>query len=75
MRGRAKTCMAMGNKSHYDPEHERVFVREMSGEYSLGHELKRLRDLPRVQKGANVTFQAGPQAFSKHFIASLGSPF
>ena len=41
----------MGNKSHYDPTHKRVFVREISGEYSLKHELKRLRELPRVQKG------------------------
>ena len=58
----------MGNKSHYDPTHKRVFVREISGEYSLKHELKRLRELPRVQKGAKVTFQSGPQAFSKHFM-------
>ena len=58
----------MGNKSHYDPTHKRVFVREISGEYSLKHELKRLRDLPRVQKGDKVTFQSGPQAFSKHFM-------
>ena len=58
----------MGNKSHYDPSHKRVFVREISGEYSLKHELKRLRELPRVQKGGSVTFQSGPQTFSKHFM-------
>ena len=58
----------MGNKSHYDPTHKRVFVREISGEYSLKHELERLRGLPRVQKGSEVTFQSGPQAFSKHFM-------
>ncbi len=58
----------MGNKSHYDPTHKRVFVREISGEYSLKHELQRLRELPRVQKGSTVTFQSGPQAFSKHFM-------
>jgi gentisate 1,2-dioxygenase len=58
----------MGNKSHYDGEHERVFVRAISGEYSLKHELKRLRDLPRVKKGSEVTFQSGPQAFSKHYM-------
>jgi gentisate 1,2-dioxygenase len=58
----------MGNKSHYDPTHKRVFVREISGEYSLKHELKRLRELPRVQKGSNVTFHAGPQTFSKHYM-------
>ena len=58
----------MGNKSHYDSAHKRVFVREISGEYSLKHELKRLRELPRVQKGGSVTFQSGPQTFSKHFM-------
>ena len=58
----------MGNKSHYDPEHERVFVRSISGDYGLKHELTRLRSLPRVQKGTEVKFMSGPQAFSKHFM-------
>jgi quercetin dioxygenase-like cupin family protein len=58
----------MGNKSHYDPEHERVFVRSISGDYGLKHELSRLRGLPRVQKGTEVKFMSGPQAFSKHFM-------
>jgi hypothetical protein len=58
----------MGNKSHYDPEQERVFVRGISGDYGLKHELNRLRSLPRVQKGTELKFTAGPQAFSKHFM-------
>jgi len=58
----------MGNKSHDDPRHKRVFVREISGEYRLKYELKRLRELARAQEGSTVTFQSGPQAFFKHFM-------
>jgi quercetin dioxygenase-like cupin family protein len=58
----------MGNASHYDPTKKRMFVRGISGEYNLKHELERLRSLPRVVKSASLDFTAGPQAFSKHFI-------
>jgi gentisate 1,2-dioxygenase len=58
----------MGNASHYDPSKKRIFVREISGEYSLKHELTRLRSLPRVVKSATLEFTAGPQAFSKHYM-------
>jgi quercetin dioxygenase-like cupin family protein len=58
----------MGNASHYDPTKKRMFVRGISGEYNLKHELERLRSLPRVVKSTQLDFTAGPQAFSKHFI-------
>jgi quercetin dioxygenase-like cupin family protein len=58
----------MGNASHYDPTKKRVFVREMSGEYSLKEELTRLRAIPRVVKSADRIFTAGPQTFSKHYM-------
>jgi gentisate 1,2-dioxygenase len=57
----------MGNKSHYD-DSERIFVREVSGQYGLKHELQQLRSRPRVRKGTEVRFTAGPQAFSKHYM-------
>ena len=58
----------MGNASHYDPTKKRMFVRGISGEYNLKHELERLRSLPRVVKSTQLDFTAGPQAFSKHFM-------
>jgi len=58
----------VGNASHYDPDKKRVFVREMSGEYSLKEELSRLRSQPRVVKSADRVFTAGPQTFSKHYM-------
>ena len=58
----------MGKESHYSSKKDRVFVRAIAGQYSLKDELKRLRDMPRVIKGKDLTFNDGPQSFSKHFI-------
>ncbi|HLH85812.1 MAG TPA: cupin domain-containing protein [Thermoplasmataceae archaeon] len=53
---------------HYHDREDRIFVRGISGEYSLKQELKRLRSLPRVIKSEKLNFIDGPQVFSKHFI-------
>jgi quercetin dioxygenase-like cupin family protein len=58
----------MGKESHYSSKKDRVFVRGIQGQYSLKDELKRLRAMPRVIKGKDLTFNDGPQSFSKHFI-------
>ena len=58
----------MGKESHYSSKKDRVFVRAIQGEYSLKEELQRLRSQPRVIKGKDLTFNDGPQSFSKHFI-------
>src|ERR671923_1063030 len=58
----------MGKESHYSSKKDRVFVRGIQGQYSLKDELKRLRSLPRVIKGRDLTFNDGPQSFSKHFV-------
>ncbi len=58
----------MGKESHYSSKKDRVFVRGIQGQYSLKDELARLRSLPRVIKGRDLTFNDGPQSFSKHFI-------
>jgi gentisate 1,2-dioxygenase len=59
----------VGNKAHYgDAAKKRVFVREISGEYSLKDELKRLREIPRVIKSRDRDFMSGPQTFSKHYM-------
>ena len=58
----------MGKESHYSSKKDRVFVRAIQGQYSLKDELARLRALPRVIKGTELTFNDGPQSFSKHFI-------
>ena len=47
---------------------DRTFVRRVGGEYNLSSELKRLRELPRVRRGRDLHFDAGPQAYSKHYI-------
>jgi gentisate 1,2-dioxygenase len=47
---------------------DRVFVRAIQGEYNLKEELKRLRSLPRVRKGAELEFTDGPQMFGRHYI-------
>ncbi|HEX3465346.1 MAG TPA: cupin domain-containing protein, partial [Candidatus Elarobacter sp.] len=54
--------------SYYHDQKDRKFVREVSGEYNLTEELKRLRALPRVRRGRDVAFQDGPQTFSKHYL-------
>src|SRR5712692_7002620 len=43
----------MGKESHYS---------------SMKDELARLRAMPRVIKGKDLTFNDGPQSFSKHFV-------
>jgi len=58
----------MGKESHYSSKKDRVFVRGIEGQYSLKDELARLRSLPRVIKGRDITFNDGPQSFSKHFV-------
>ena len=58
----------MGKESHYSSKKDRVFVRGIQGQYSLKDELKRLRAMPRVVKGKDLTFNDGPQSFSKHFV-------
>src|SRR6266540_1590465 len=58
----------MGKESHYSSKKDRMFVRGIHGQYSLKEELARLRSMPRVIKGRELTFNDGPQSFSKHFI-------
>ena len=58
----------MAKESHYSSKKDRVFVRAIQGQYSLKDELARLRAMPRVIKGKDLTFNDGPQSFSKHFI-------
>ena len=58
----------MAKGSHYSSKKDRVFVRAIAGQYSLKEELQRLRSLPRVINGKELTFNDGPQSFSKHFI-------
>lgn len=58
----------MGNESHYHSKKDRIFVRAIAGDYSLGQELERLRSLPRVRKGNAIKFTDGPQTFSKHYV-------
>ena len=58
----------MGKESHYSSKQDRIFVRGIQGQYSLKDELKRLRAMPRVIKGKDITFNDGPQSFSKHFV-------
>ena len=57
----------MGSQQH-DPDKERVFVRALTGAYSLKQELDRLRSLPRVIKGKDLKLDGGPQHFSRHYV-------
>jgi quercetin dioxygenase-like cupin family protein len=57
----------MGGKQH-DPDKDRIFVRELSGAYSLKDELGRLRAMPRVIKGKELKLDGGPQHFSRHYV-------
>jgi quercetin dioxygenase-like cupin family protein len=58
----------VAKESHYSSKKDRVFVRGIAGQYSLKDELKRLRGMPRVIRGRDITFNDGPQSFSKHYI-------
>ena len=57
----------MGERQH-DPDKDRIFVRELSGKYSLKDELGRLRAMPRVIKGKELKLDGGPQHFSRHYV-------
>jgi gentisate 1,2-dioxygenase len=56
------------NESHYHSKKDRTFVRAIQGAYSLKDELTRLRAMPRVQKGSQIAFVDGPQAYSRHYV-------
>ena len=56
------------NESHYHSKKDRVFVRGIQGQYSLKDELKRLRAMPRVRKGKEISFVDGPQTWSRHYV-------
>jgi gentisate 1,2-dioxygenase len=58
----------MGKESHFTSKKARAFVRGIEGHYNLKQELARLRSMPRVVKGRELTFNDGPQAFSRHYI-------
>jgi quercetin dioxygenase-like cupin family protein len=58
----------MAKESHYSSKKDRVFVRGIQGQYSLKEELARLRAMPRIVKGRDLSFNDGPQSFSKHFV-------
>src|SRR5680860_1261246 len=60
--------MSESEKGLYHEQTDRKFVREVSGAYNLGEELKRLRSQPRVRKGSEIPFVDGPQAYSRHYI-------
>ena len=57
-----------GNESHYHSKKDRTFVRAIAGPYNLKDELKRLRSMPRVRKGADIKFNDGPQTYSRHYV-------
>ena len=59
---------AAGNESHYHSKKDRIFVRGIAGKYSLTDELKRLRDMPRVRRAADIKFRDGPQTWSRHYV-------
>ena len=58
----------MSNESHYHSKKDRIFVRGMQGHYNLREELKRLRSLPRVRKGGEISFTDGPPCYSRHYL-------
>jgi gentisate 1,2-dioxygenase len=57
-----------GRADLYHSQKNRIFLREIAGEYGLNTELKRLRSVPRVQKGSEIKFVDGPQAYSRHYV-------
>lgn len=58
----------MGGDEHYHDRKDRVFVRGVSGAYSLKEELQRLRSLPRVIRPEVVPWTDGPQVYSRHYL-------
>lgn len=57
-----------GRPDLYHSQKNRIFLREIAGDYGLNSELKRLRSVPRVQKGTEIKFVDGPQAYSRHYV-------
>ena len=49
-------------------EKDRVFVREIKGNYDLKEELKRLRNMPRVIKGRNCLWHGGARMWNKELV-------
>jgi gentisate 1,2-dioxygenase len=58
----------MGKESHFTSKKPRMFVRGIEGDYGLKQELARLRSQPRVIRGRELTFNDGPQTFSRHYV-------
>ncbi|MEW2544502.1 cupin domain-containing protein [Streptomyces sp. NPDC047002] len=52
----------------YHGKKDRVFLRSVQGDYSLGDELARLRAQPRVRKAEELGFVDGPQTYSRHYV-------
>jgi quercetin dioxygenase-like cupin family protein len=61
----------VGKESHITSKKPRMFVRGIEGDYGLKAELARLRAMPRVVRGKELTFNDGPQTFSKHFVEPI----
>src|SRR3954470_23544608 len=59
---------AKGTESHYRSKKDRIFVRPIQGQYSLKDELKRLRSMPRVRKGKEISSLAAPEPGSRHYV-------
>jgi gentisate 1,2-dioxygenase len=57
----AERCRAVYN--------DRVFVRGITGDYSLKEELKKLRAQPRVRKGAEIEPSGGPQHWNVDYMS------
>ena len=50
-------------------ERPRLFFRELTGfSYSLAKQLKELRSIPRVVKGKDLKFKAGPQYYNANIL-------
>ena len=58
----------MARESHYRTTKKRTFVRGIEGPYNLQEELARLRAQPRLIRGASLSFNDGPQTYSKHYV-------
>jgi quercetin dioxygenase-like cupin family protein len=58
----------MGKESHFTSRKPRMFVRGIEGDYGLKRELAHLRAQPRVIRGRELTFNDGPQTFSRHYV-------
>jgi len=61
----------MGKESHFTSKKPRMFVRGIEGDYGLKQELARLRSQPRVIRGRELTFNDGPQTFSRHYVEPI----